>query len=116
MNKREVGSKYEQLAVKYLEDRGMQIVEVNYRRKTGEIDLIGRDEDYLVFVEVKYRKSRQAGGAMYAISAAKQKKIVRTASYYCLENHIPSNWPIRFDAVLIDGDSVTHIENAWQER
>ena len=66
-NKRMEGSRYEQLAARYLEQKGMDVLELNYRCRTGEIDIIARDGGYLVFVEVKYRKTKRAG---YAPSTA----------------------------------------------
>ena len=63
-NKRMEGSRYEKLAARYLEQKGMDILELNYRCRTGEIDIIARDGEYLVFVEVKYRKTKRAGYAL----------------------------------------------------
>ena len=114
MNSRAVGSRYEELAAEYLTENGMRIVERNYRCRIGEIDLIGRDEEYLVFIEVKYRKSRSQGGAEYAISAAKKQKIFRVAQWFMKERHINEQKTYcRFDAVLIDGSEITHIKSAW---
>ena len=56
MNTREKGAAYEQIAAQYLQKHGITIVERNYRNRRGEIDLIGKDGDYTVFIEVKYRK------------------------------------------------------------
>jgi len=67
-----------------------------------------------VFVEVKYRSSNEYGGAEYAISVRKQQKIFRVAQWYMASRKISENTLCRFDAVLIDGDEVTHIRNAWQ--
>ena len=65
-NKRMEGSRYEQLAARYLEQKGMDVLELNYRCRTGEIDIIARDGGYLVFVEVKYRKTKRAGSCVSA--------------------------------------------------
>ena len=61
MNNRETGSRFENEAASFFIEKGYEILERNYRRKTGEIDLIVTDHKYLVFVEVKYRKSTQKG-------------------------------------------------------
>ena len=61
MNKREVGAAYEEAAAVFLEKNGVRILERNFRCRQGEIDLIGRDGEYLVFFEVKYRKNADAG-------------------------------------------------------
>jgi putative endonuclease len=113
MNKRKIGAEYEQLACERLESEGMQILETNYRVRIGEIDIIARDKDVLVFVEVKYRKDTSCGGASYAISYTKQQKIRRVAEWYMNEKHISPNAYCRFDAVLIDNGDINHVKNAW---
>lgn len=82
MNRRKIGQKHEELAAKYLEEKGYEILERNYRIRTGEIDLIARDDRYLVFVEVKYRKNLQMGDPLEAVDSRKQQQIYRTARYY----------------------------------
>lgn len=76
-NKRMEGSRYEQLAARYLEQKGMDVLELNYRCRTGEIDIIARDGGYLVFVEVKYRKTKRAGYALEAIDSRKAGQVRR---------------------------------------
>ena len=102
-NKRMEGSRYEQLAARYLEQKGMDVLELNYRCRTGEIDIIARDGGYLVFVEVKYRKtkSRKAG------------QVRRVAAVYLYEHGFPESAACRFDAVGIDGEQITHLKNAF---
>ena len=114
MNKREVGTLYEDMACRYLEDEGLKIIGRNYRVKIGEIDIIAMENDTLVFAEVKFRSSTDYGGAEFAISRQKQKKIMRVAQWYMAECGIRSDTVCRFDAVLIDGQDVVHIRNAWQ--
>ena len=114
MNKRRLGSAYEDLACERLEAEGMQILARNYRVRIGEIDIIARDGDELVFAEVKYRSSLDYGGAEYAIPPAKQRTIRRVAEWYMNQNHIRQDSFCRFDAVLIDREEITHIRNAWQ--
>ena len=113
MNKREVGTGYEKEACAYLRREGYDIITVNYRKKIGEIDVIARDGCTLVFVEVKYRKSMAQGGAFYAIGPKKQQTIRRVAQWYLAEKRIPQGTQCRFDAVLIDGEEITHVINAW---
>lgn len=112
-NKRAVGTLYEQIAFEFLEKEGMRVIVRNYRVRIGEIDIICRDGEYWVFVEVKYRRSMDQGGASYAISYKKQQIIRRVAEWFIKERHIPSDALCRFDAVLIDGEKVTHIKQAW---
>ena len=113
LNKRQIGNEYESLACEYLEQEGLQILVRNYRVKIGEIDIIALDEEELVFIEVKYRKNTDFGGAGYAIPRKKQQIIRRVAQWYMNQFHIHPDSFCRFDAVLIDGMEVTHIKNAW---
>ncbi len=113
MNKRAVGSDYEKRAAAYLEQCGMQILEYNYRVRSGEIDLIARDGRYLVFVEVKFRSDGRQGTPLEAVDARKQKTIVRTAQHYLLRHGYDMETPCRFDVVGITGDKITHIKNAF---
>ena len=77
MNTREKGAAYEQLAINYLQDRGVAVLEHNYRNRRGEIDIIGKDGDYTVFIEVKYRKDSAAGQPAEAVTYGKQRKICK---------------------------------------
>ena len=73
--KKELGARGEELAVRYLKNRGYRILERNYRIKLGEIDIIARDRNTLVFVEVKARSSNRFGHPKSAITPQKQRKI-----------------------------------------
>ena len=70
MNKRKTGTEYEELAARWLIEKGYEILEKNYRCRIGEIDLIARDGRYLVFVEVKYRSDEKAGDIILSLSNA----------------------------------------------
>lgn len=111
-NKRQKGAAYEQIAAAHLISKGYEILEFNYRCKMGEIDIIARDGEYLVFVEVKYRANSQKGNPLEAISMAKQKTISKCALHYMMMNHL-SDVPVRFDVVGILGDKKEHIKNAF---
>ena len=116
MNKRELGSKYEEMAVSYLLGLNYRILNRNYHAgKRGEIDIICLDPyDTLVFVEVKYRTGSAFGSGLEAINPAKQKTICRVALAYLKEKKLSMNLAMRFDAISFDGDSVpTHIMNAF---
>ena len=75
----EIGRKYEEKAAELLEKQGYFILERNYRCKQGEIDLIGKEGEYLCFIEVKYRSGLSYGSPLEAVTKAKQRKISRTA-------------------------------------
>lgn len=112
-NKRKTGAEYEEKAASWLEKQGMRILEKNYRCREGEIDLVAMDGSYLVFVEVKYRRDQHAGHPAEAVDARKQRKIVRTAMYYCMERKIFQDQPCRFDVVSVLGNSTEHIKDAF---
>ena len=75
MNKRQTGSEYEKRAAQYLQDKGVRVLELNYRNRKGEIDLIAQDGEYLVFVEVKYRKDSKKGSPEEAVNYRKRQNI-----------------------------------------
>lgn len=107
------GNQAELLAQRFLEQRGFELIQRNFLCKTGEIDLIMRDSDMLVFVEVRYRRETDLGSPLETITRAKQRKLVRTAQYF-LQQHFGNRWPAcRFDAVGIVGDLDTHPGIEW---
>ena len=113
MNKREIGKRYEEKAKTYLENNGYEIVETNFSCKIGEIDLIGKNEDYTCFIEVKYRDSNSMAKGLYAVDKVKQKKIYKVAQVYLLTHNLNQNTACRFDVVSIDGEEITLIKNAF---
>lgn len=113
MNKRRMGSCFEQRAAEYLKTKGMSILEMNYQNRSGEIDIIAKDGEYICFVEVKYRTTNQYGFALEAVNGRKQQQIRKVALYY-LMRHGYSEWtPCRFDVIAFDGDEMTYVENAF---
>jgi putative endonuclease len=98
------GRESEQLAEQYLLQQGLKLLTRNYLCKVGEIDLIMRDQEHLVFVEVRYRNNRRYGSASESVTFYKQQRLIRAAQFY-LQNR---GWhtqppPCRFDVVAIDG-------------
>ena len=114
INHREIGTAFEKRAVLFLEKKGYGIVETNYYCKQGEIDIIARDAEYLVFVEVKYRCDAYPGASLEAVTSRKQAHIVRSARRYLYERKYSEDTPCRFDVVAFDGESLHHIENAFE--
>ena len=92
---------FETEAEKYLQQQGLLVLQRGYRSRFGEIDLILRDGESICFVEVKYRKSNSFGGAAWAITAAKQCKLVKTAQFFIANHRAIADCPLRFDALLI---------------
>jgi putative endonuclease len=100
MNRRAEGARGEDLAAAYLEKNGYQIIERNYRFERGEIDLIARDGDELVFIEVKARRSSAFGSPLEAVTPQKEEQIKKVAEGYLYEHQI-ENQACRFDVVAI---------------
>jgi putative endonuclease len=102
------GAAAEAMAADYLEACGLVIVARNYRCRSGEIDLIARDRDTLVFVEVRLRRDSAFGGAAASITAAKRRRIALAAQHYLAG--IGREPPCRFDAILLDALDAKRIE------
>ena len=113
LNKRELGSRYEQLAAAYLESRGLKILERNFWCRSGEIDLIARDGECLVFVEVRYRTDTGKGHPLETVDTRKQRRICKVSDVYRYHNHIGTDEPVRYDVVAVLGDELVHLENAF---
>lgn len=113
MNKREIGVAFEQKAIEYLEKNQVRILERNFRCRQGEIDIIGKHKEYVVFFEVKYRKDNQKGSPQEAVNLSKQKKICKVADYYRMIHKMGEFTAIRYDVIAICGEEVTWIQNAF---
>ncbi len=115
---REKGQLAEKAAAKHLKRCGYKIVEQNYFSRFGEIDIIAEKDEYLIFVEVKFRKSNAFGGGAAAVDRRKQERIKKTAMLYLQKyREEPS---VRFDVVVITSadekirkEDVEIIENAF---
>ncbi len=113
-NTRKTGTWYEQKAAEYLKCQGLVILAYNYRCRFGEIDLIARDGRYVVFIEVKYRRSGSSGVSLEAVTPAKQRVISRVAQFYLTVKYNSVDVPCRFDVVGIDGDRLQWKKNAFE--
>lgn len=98
MSTRERGATAEAAARAHLQRRGLVLLENNYRCRWGEIDLIMRDDNAVVFVEVRYRSHSRFGGALASVDHRKQRKLIRTAQHYLQHSDDP-NVLARIDVV-----------------
>lgn len=122
MNVRERGAWGERKAANYLRLHGYRIAEMNYRCRQGEIDIIAENRGFIVFAEVKLRKSEKFAEAKEFVTYSKQQRIITAAQLY-LQQHETEKQP-RFDVIEIyapDGEnsrkiSINHIENAFEEQ
>ena len=97
------GLHWERVAEKHLRKQGLISVDKNYLCKLGEIDLIMRERDCLVFIEVKYRNPNSWVRAAETVTASKQKKLIMTAQHYLMQHPNEKNSNCRFDVVSIEG-------------
>jgi len=111
MNTSKAGKFYEMAVCEYLTSNGVKIIKQNFSCKMGEIDIIGIQEEVLIFFEVKYRKSDFYGNALEAVNVQKQKRIINSANFFLLNY----KWDgfIRFDVIGITGDNLNWIKNAF---
>ena len=100
----ERGAAAERRAGAWLRRRGLHALDANYRCRAGEIDLVMRDGDTLVFVEVRYRSRDSFGGGAESVDRAKQRRLIRAASRYLQQHPRWANAVCRFDVVSLSGD------------
>ena len=107
-----LGRQGEDLAVAFLRGKGLQILDRNWKLGDLETDIVAKQDDELVFVEVKYSSTRIFGEPMERVDAFKQHQIIKAAEGFIHKNQI--SMPCRFDVISIVGDEITHIENAFE--
>ena len=112
-NTKQLGQCSEATAANYLVNQGLVLKDKNFHSRQGEIDLIMRDHETWVFVEVKYRKSPHFGGSLEAVSHHKQQKIKQCTAFYLQQNGLNEyNTECRFDVVALQGD-INHPQITW---
>ena len=107
-----MGTQGEADARAFLTGKGVKVLETNYRRPTGEIDIIARQGKTLLFVEVKRRSSLRYGRPAEAVNRQKQAHILRTAQLYLQEKRL-TDAPVRFDVIEVLPGEIRQIENAF---
>lgn len=110
------GKAGENEAVKYLKKKGYKILETNYRKTYGEIDIIAKQGENIAFVEVKTRKNDAYGTPAEFVTPSKQKKIIKTAYTYIQEQDLDANFTFDIIEVYLDGrkvKNINHIKNAF---
>jgi len=116
MDKYTKGMQGQHVAEKYIQGKGYCILARNYRVRTGEIDIIARSGEFVVFIEVKYRSGLAYGYPRESVDSGKQQRIIRTAMHYISTHGLDEHF--RFDVIEIleqDGKVyANHIENAFE--
>ena len=100
------GKAAEEIACSHLKQHGLKLVDKNFYSRYGEIDLIMKDQSTLVFIEVRYRKNLDYGGALESVTPSKQKKIHTTALYYMQKKG--GEYNSRFDVVALTGNDINN--------
>jgi len=112
------GKQAEDLACRYLADRGLRLLERNYRCPRGEIDLIMQHDDSTVFVEVRFRSRSHFGSGVESVDRRKQARLAATALHYLQRNRRAARGPSRFDVVSVsrcpESGDVCWIRNAFE--
>jgi len=96
-----IGQQAEDVALKFLQTKGMRLIARNYRCKLGEIDLVMQDDGALVFIEVRYRKQSNFGDGAESVDFRKQQKIIRSAEHFLQQHRQYSQSPCRIDVISI---------------
>ena len=111
-----LGAHGERIAAAYLTDRGLRVLDRNWRCRDGELDIVARDGDALVFCEVKTRRGTGFGDPLEAVTPRKQRTVRSITEQYLLEKS-PDFHTLRFDAIGIllkrDGARITHVKDAF---
>ena len=106
----QIGQRGEDMALAFLQRQGLVLSERNFRCRGGELDLIMRERETVVFVEVRQRRNRDFGGAAASVTAAKQSRLLLAAQIFLQRYGAPP--PCRFDVIAIDGEQIAWIKNA----
>ena len=113
MNNRELGSIKEKIAADFLKRNGLVILEMNYRIRGGEIDIVALDKNVYVFAEVKYRKTASKGIPEEAVNYRKMKTISRVSNHYRMTHRLSDDTPVRYDVIAIEGSDIRWLRNAF---
>ena len=115
-NAHTIGTGAEDSALRFLERKGLQLLTRNYRCRRGEIDLVMQEGNFLVFVEVRYRKHDRYGSPAESVTTRKQQRILNAAAHYLQVAAGTNPNPCRFDVVAIsaEGENIDWIRDAFQ--
>lgn len=115
---RAIGNRAEQQACDYLKAQGVKIIERNYCCRGGELDIIAKQQQTLLFIEVRHRSQSRYGGALASVDYHKQQHLYHAAQCYMQHKQLnPARLSIRFDIIAIEGDpsELQWVKNAFGE-
>lgn len=113
INKRKIGKEYEEKAVIFLKNKGYEIITCNYFCRYGEIDIIAKENGYIVFIEVKYRKNTTFGSPEGAVNSAKKQHIRKASMDFLIKKFGTDEVLCRFDVVTFIGNQIHLIKDAF---
>jgi len=108
-----IGQWAEDIAADFLRAQGLEILERNYRRRLGELDIIARDGDVLIIAEVRTRASNRFGGAAASVDGRKQQRLVRAAAQLLQQRKDFSHLRVRFDVLAVSGTMADSPKVQW---
>jgi putative endonuclease len=111
--RQQLGRRAEQLAAEFLAAQGLEILERNYRRRLGELDIFARSKGVLVIAEVRTRSSDAFGGAAASVNRGKQRRIVRAAAQLLQERADLARLPVRFDVLVVSALELSSPRIEW---
>ncbi|MFZ9709243.1 MAG: YraN family protein [Steroidobacteraceae bacterium] len=102
----QLGQFAEQRAAEWLQSQGVEILLRNFRRRSGEIDLVGRQRDTLLIIEVRLRQRSDFGGSAASVDSSKQTRLIRTTQQLLQQHRDWARLPVRFDVIAIERDTI----------
>jgi putative endonuclease len=113
MDRQQIGKAAEDAAVAFLESQGLLVLLRNFRRRAGELDIVARDNDTLIIVEVRTRSSNAYGSAAASVDFRKQAKLRRAAALLLQQRKDLAGLPVRFDVVAMSPTGIEWIKHAF---
>jgi putative endonuclease len=113
MDRQQIGRAAEDAAVAFLTSQGLEIIARNFRRRLGELDIVARERDTLIIVEVRTRASKRFGGAAASVDFRKQAKLRRAAALLLKQRHDLAGLRVRFDVVASSPTGIEWIKHAF---
>jgi putative endonuclease len=113
MDRQQIGRTAEDSAVAFLETRGVEIIARNFRRRLGELDVVAREQDTLLIIEVRKRSSNKFGGAAASVDFRKQLKLQRAAALFLQHRPALARLRVRFDVIAVTPAGIEWIKHAF---
>jgi putative endonuclease len=113
MDRQQTGRAAEDAAVAFLESHGISVLLRNFRRRAGELDVVARDHDTLIIVEVRTRSSNIFGGAAASVDFRKQRRLLRAAEQLLQQRKDLACLRVRFDVIVIHGPTSANPRVEW---